>query len=128
VFDGGRRWRALNMLVARGVINPDEYDVPVRVLKGDDAELTEISLAVSFHHMKLSPAEECRAFQHFLNGSTDIDAVAKVGVTGQRITGCDHLGFAQYEGPDFKGLCDAARYDSFRPVNTFAALDVELVQ
>ena len=51
----------------------------------------------------------------------------KVGVTGQRITGCDHLGFAQYEGPDFKGLCDAARYDSSRPVNTFAALDVELV-
>ncbi|KQN16520.1 DUF7007 domain-containing protein [Sphingomonas sp. Leaf30] len=51
----------------------------------------------------------------------------KIGVTGQRITGCDHLGFAQYEGPYFKGLCDAARYDSSRPINTFAALDVELV-
>jgi hypothetical protein len=51
----------------------------------------------------------------------------KVGVTGQRIAGCDHLGFVRYEGPDFTGLCDAARYDSTRPVNTFAALGVELL-
>lgn len=51
----------------------------------------------------------------------------KVGVYGQRIIGCDHLGFTQYDGPDFKGLCDAARYDSGRPVNTFAALGVELL-
>ena len=52
----------------------------------------------------------------------------KVGVTGQRIAGCDHLGFATYDGPDFKGLCDAALYDSGRPLNTFAALTVELIQ
>ena len=105
VFDGGRRWRALNMLVARGVINPDEYDVPVRVLKGDDAELTETSLAVSFHHMKLSPAEECRAFQHFLNGSTDIDAVAKrFGVTRRFIDG--RLRLADLAEPIFSALAN----------------------
>ncbi|TCM01730.1 ParB/RepB/Spo0J family partition protein [Sphingomonas sp. PP-CC-3G-468] len=105
VFDGGRRWRALNMLVARGVINPDEYDVPVRVLKGDDAELTETSLAVSFHHMKLSPAEECRAFQHFLNGSTDIDAVAKrFGVTRRFIDG--RLRLADLAEPIFYALAN----------------------
>ena len=52
----------------------------------------------------------------------------KVGLTGQRITGCDHLGFATYDGPDFKGLCDAAHYNSGRPLNTFAALTVELIQ
>lgn len=51
----------------------------------------------------------------------------KVGVTGQRIAGCDHLGFVRYEGPDFTGLCDAVQYDSTRPVNTFAALGVELL-
>ncbi len=105
VFDGGRRWRALNMLVARGIINPDEYDVPVRVLKGDDAELTETSLAVSFHHMKLSPAEECRAFQHFLNGSTDIDAVAKrFGVTRRFIDG--RLRLADLAEPIFSALAN----------------------
>lgn len=51
----------------------------------------------------------------------------KVGVTGERIAGCDHLGFARYEGPEFKGLCDAARYDSGRLLNTFAELGVELL-
>jgi hypothetical protein len=51
-----------------------------------------------------------------------------VGVSGQRIVGCNHLGFATYEGPDFKGLCDAALYDSGRPLNTFAALGVKLIQ
>lgn len=34
VFDGGRRLRALNLLVERGLIDPDQYDVPVRVLRG----------------------------------------------------------------------------------------------
>lgn len=51
-----------------------------------------------------------------------------VGVSGQRIVGCDHLGFATYEGPHFKGLCNAALYDSARSLNTFAALGVELIQ
>jgi ParB family chromosome partitioning protein len=103
VFDGGRRWRALNLLVARGVIDPEKYDVPVRIMKGDDAELTETSLAVSFQHMKLSPAEECRAFQHFLNGSTDIDGVAKrFGVTRRFIEG--RLRLADLAEPIFAKL------------------------
>ncbi len=103
VFDGGRRWRALNLLVERGVIDPEKYDVPVRIMKGDDAELTETSLAVSFQHMKLSPAEECRAFQHFLNGSTDIDGVAKrFGVTRRFIEG--RLRLADLAEPIFAKL------------------------
>ena len=105
VFDGGRRLRALNLLVERGLIDPDQYDVPVRVLKGNDAELTETSLAVSFHHLKLSPTEECRAFQHFLAGSTDIDAVAKrFGVTRRFIDG--RLRLADLAEPIFTALAE----------------------
>ena len=105
VFDGGRRWRALNLLVERGVIDPEQYDVPVRVLKGDDAELTETSLAVSFHHLKLSPTEECRAFQHFLTGKADIDAVAKrFGVTRRFIDG--RLRLADLAEPIFTALAE----------------------
>lgn len=105
VFDGGRRWRGLNLLAARGVIDPDEYDVPVRILKGDDAELTETSLAVSFHHMKLSPAEECRAFLHFLGENGDIDAVAKrFGVTRRFIEG--RLRLANLAEPIFDALAE----------------------
>jgi len=105
VFDGGRRLRALNLLVERGVIDPEKFDVPVRVLKGDNAELTETSLAVSFHHLKLSPTEECRAFQHFLAGSTDIDAVAKrFGVTRRFIDG--RLRLADLAEPIFTALAE----------------------
>ena len=86
MFDGGRRWRALTLLVEHGVIDPEKYEVPVWVGKGDDAELTETSLAVSFQHTKFSPAAECRAFQHFLSGSADID-----GVTRRFIEGCLRL-------------------------------------
>lgn len=51
----------------------------------------------------------------------------KVGVVGQRLEGVNHLGQPRFEGAHMKGLCDAARYDSSRIVNSFAALDVELI-
>jgi ParB-like chromosome segregation protein Spo0J len=35
VFDGGRRWRAMQLLVQRGTIVDSEYDVPVMVLTGE---------------------------------------------------------------------------------------------
>src|SRR3546814_11255105 len=39
VFDGGRRLRALMKLVQDGVIVAEGYDVPVKVLTGDEATL-----------------------------------------------------------------------------------------
>ncbi|PND82934.1 chromosome partitioning protein ParB, partial [Escherichia coli] len=66
-----------SMLAESGAINPEEYDVPVLVVKADVAALSETSLAANFHQLKLTPAEECRAFQHFLGVDGDIDAVAK---------------------------------------------------
>ena len=77
VFDGGRRLRGLLLLAERGTIDADSFDVPVLVLKDSDAALSETSLAANFHQLKLSPAEECRAFQHFLGVDGDVDAVAK---------------------------------------------------
>ncbi|MEG3162889.1 ParB/RepB/Spo0J family partition protein [Sphingomonas sp. LB2R24] len=130
VFDGSRRWRALNLLVERGVIDPDKYEVPVRIMKGDDAELTETSLAVSFQHMKLSPAEECRAFQHFLNGSTDSDGVAKrFGVTrrfiegGLRLADLSELIFAKLASGDLtldmaKAYASTSSHEAQLPVWT----------
>ncbi|MEP3145516.1 ParB/RepB/Spo0J family partition protein [Qipengyuania citrea] len=77
VFDGGRRLRALNLLAEQGAIDAATFEVPVLVVKAEDAELSETSLAANFHQLKLTPAEECRAFQHFLGVDGDIDAVAK---------------------------------------------------
>ena len=103
VFDGGRRWRALNLLAQQGKIALDTYDVPVRVLKADEATLSETSLAASFHQMKLTPAEECRAFQHFISKGADVDGVAKrLGVTVRFVEG--RLRLAQLAEPIFDAL------------------------
>src|SRR3546814_1339701 len=45
VFDGGRRLRGLSLLAERGVIDADNYDVPVKVLVGDAETLSENSTA-----------------------------------------------------------------------------------
>lgn len=103
VFDGGRRWRALRLLAERGTIDEGEYDVPVMVLTGDDAELSETSTATNFHQLKMTPAEECRAFQHFIGRNGDVDAVAKrFGVTRRFVEG--RLRLASLAEPIFNAL------------------------
>lgn len=106
VFDGGRRWRALRLLAERGSIVEAEYDVPVMILTGDDAELSETSTATNFHQLKMTPAEECRAFQHFIGTAGDIDAVAKrFGVTRRFVEG--RLRLAALAEPIFEALSKA---------------------
>lgn len=103
VFDGGRRWRALRLLAERGTISDADFDVPVMVLTGDDAELSETSTATNFHQLKMTPAEECRAFQHFIGTAGDIDAVAKrFGVTRRFVEG--RLRLAALAEPIFAAL------------------------
>ncbi|QNE07791.1 ParB/RepB/Spo0J family partition protein [Croceicoccus marinus] len=103
VFDGGRRLRALNLLAEQGTIDPATFEVPVLVVKAEDAELSETSLAANFHQLKLTPAEECRAFQHFLGVDGDIDAVAKrFGQTRRFIEG--RLRLAGLADPVFEAL------------------------
>lgn len=104
VYVGGRRLAALRHLLATGAI-AIEYEVPCTVLKADDATLSEISLAENFQRMAMSPAEECRAFQHFLGETNDIDAVAKrFGVTRRFIEG--RLRLANLAEPVFQALAD----------------------
>lgn len=103
VFDGGRRWRALRLLAERGTISEADFDVPVMVLTGDDAELSETSTATNFHQLKMTPAEECRAFQHFIGSTVDLDAVAKrFGVTRRFVEG--RLRLASLSAPIFDAL------------------------
>lgn len=109
VFDGGRRLRALQLLAETGKIDADSYDVPVQILKGDDNTLSETSLAANFHQLKMSPAEECRAFQHFIGQGDqthgDIDAVSKrFGVTRRFVEG--RLRLASLADPIFDALAE----------------------
>ena len=85
VIAGGRRLRALLLLVARGTLKTG-FAVPVTILEGSDAHLSETSLAENYHRLAMSPADECRAFAHFLGELGDIDAVAiRFGQTHRQI-------------------------------------------
>ncbi|MDX3911141.1 MAG: ParB/RepB/Spo0J family partition protein [Sphingobium sp.] len=103
VFDGGRRLRALNLRAERGEIDADSFEVPVMILKGDDATLSETSLAANFHQLKMTPAEECRAFLHFIGQGGDVDGVAKrFGLTRRFVEG--RLRLATLAEPIFEAL------------------------
>jgi ParB family chromosome partitioning protein len=103
IFDGGRRFRALMRLVEAGTIDAADYDVPVKIMKGDEATLSETSFAASYHQLKLTPAEECRAFQHFIGKGADIDDVAKrFGTTRRFVEG--RLRLASLADPIFDAL------------------------
>ncbi|WP_337847824.1 ParB N-terminal domain-containing protein [Sphingomonas sp.] len=105
VFDGGRRLRGLLLLAERGAIDPETYDVPVKVLVGDEATLSETSTAANFHQLKMTPAEECRAFQYFIGLNNDIDGVAKrFGLTRRFVEG--RLRLATLAEPIFEALSE----------------------
>src|SRR3546814_1766047 len=55
VFAGGRRLRGLLLLAERGVIAAENSDVPVKVLVGDEATLSETSKSATFPQLKLKP-------------------------------------------------------------------------
>ncbi len=105
VIAGSRRYRALMLLSERGQIDAAQYDVPVMVIEADDAALSETSLAENFHHLAMSPADECRAFQHFIGENGDLDAVAKrFGVTRKFVEG--RLRLAALAEPIFNALAE----------------------
>ncbi|SEJ80355.1 ParB family protein [Sphingobium sp. AP50] len=77
---GGRRLRALQHLIATGVL-PADHEVPALVL-ADDADSTEASLAENFGRLPMNPADEATAFNHFIDkGSSAEDVAKRFGVT-----------------------------------------------
>ena len=51
----------------------------------------------------------------------------KVGVVGRVLEKVDHLGRASYTGETVQALVDKDRYDSGRPVNSFATIGAEII-
>lgn len=104
VFAGGRRLEALQLLAAEGRIDKD-MEVSCKVLEGDDATLSEASLAENFQRVNMTPTDECRAFQHFIGEGCDLDAVAKrFGVTRRFVEG--RLRLAGLADPVFEALAE----------------------
>ena len=77
---GGRRLRALQLLIEQGAL-PTDHEVPVLIL--DDSETSvEASLSENFHRVPMNPADECTAFKHFIDkGSSAEDVAKRFGVT-----------------------------------------------
>jgi ParB family chromosome partitioning protein len=102
VIAGGRRLRAIEMIVTRGAWAPDT-EIECKLLEGSEEEAGEASLAENFQRVGMSPAEECRAFQHFIKEGSDVAAVAKrFGLTQRFVEG--RLRLANLAEPIFEAL------------------------
>jgi len=77
---GGRRLRALQLLIDQGTL-PADHTVPVLVLSDDDNAI-EASLAENFQRVPMNPADECTAFNFLIQkGMTAEDVAKRQGVT-----------------------------------------------
>lgn len=104
VIAGGRRLRAMELIVARGSWPPDQ-EISCKVIDETAGDASEVSLAENFQRLAMSPAEECRAFQHFIKEGDDIAAVAKrFGQTQRFIEG--RLRLANLAEPIFEALAN----------------------
>ena len=96
---GGRRHAALKALAEEGKLAAD-FAVPCLVLDDLGSAVAEASLAENFQKLALNPADECLAFQHFIEQGSDVDGVARrFGVTvrfdvlGLGMLGCMNRAF-----------------------------------
>ena len=102
VHAGGRRWRAIGLLIERGVV-PKDYAIDVRFCESEDAAAREISLAENLIREAMTPADEARAYRDIVDGGADAEAVARrFGVTVRHVQG--RLRLADLAEPIFAAL------------------------
>jgi ParB family chromosome partitioning protein len=102
VTAGGRRLRALNFLLEAGKL-PKDHPVACRVLDIDASEQSELSLIENVIRLDMTPTDEIRAYKHFVNEGSDLDAIAKrFGRTRRFIEG--RLRLADLADPIFAAL------------------------
>lgn len=105
IIAGNRRFLGAMMLAEEGAIAATEYDVPVKVVTGDAKELREISTLENVEREDLTPADECRAYHHFIETDGDIDAVAiRFHKTRRFVEG--RLRLANLAAPIFEALAN----------------------
>lgn len=102
VHAGGRRWRAIGLLIERGVLSKD-YAIDVRLCENEDAAAREISLAENLIREAMTPADEARAYRDIVDSGADAEAVARrFGVTVRHVQG--RLRLADLADPIFAAL------------------------
>jgi ParB family transcriptional regulator, chromosome partitioning protein len=80
---GGRRWRALGLLVAEGKLHPD---APIACRAVAEGAATAVSLAENLAHEPMSPVDEFAAFAKLAAEGQSIEAIAaRFGVTAVHV-------------------------------------------
>ncbi|MGA5657844.1 ParB/RepB/Spo0J family partition protein [Rahnella contaminans] len=80
---GGRRFRAMNLLLSAGAIAPD-YAVPVKTVSDDMAEV--ISAVENFQHESMHPADQIKAFANIsASGKTAAEIGALMGYSTKHV-------------------------------------------
>ena len=101
---GGRRHNALKALAEEGKLDIN-FAVPCLVLDDLGSAVAEASLAENFQKLALNPADECLAFQHFIEQGSDVEGVARrFGVTVRFVEG--RLRLASLAPVVFQALAD----------------------
>ena len=104
VHAGGRRWRAIGLLIERGVL-PKDHTVDVRLCENEDAAAREISLAENLIREAMTPTDEARAYKDIIAAGADAEAVARrFGVTVRHVQG--RLRLADLAEPIFAALAE----------------------
>jgi ParB family chromosome partitioning protein len=104
VHAGGRRWRAIGLLIERGLW-PSDRRVDVCLLATGEASPREISLAENILREAMAPADEAQAYRDVMDEGADAAAVARrFGVTVRHVEG--RLRLADLAPPIFAALAE----------------------
>ena len=104
VHAGGRRWRAISLLIEEGKL-PKDHGVEVKLYEDAEAALREIGLAENLQRENMSAADECRAYQDIVREGTSADEIAnRFGVTVRHVEG--RLRLADLAEPIFEALAE----------------------
>ena len=87
IVAGESRYRGLMLLVERGEINADDYDVPVKLMTGPESELSEVSLVENMERAPLHPLDQFRAFQAMRDKGMTEEAIAAARAVGPHAPG-----------------------------------------
>jgi len=106
VHAGGRRWRAIGLLIERGTL-PKDYAVDVRLCENEVAAAREISLAENLLREAMTPADEAQAYRDIIaQGAIVEDVARRFGVTMRHVQG--RMRLADLADPIFKALAEGA--------------------
>ena len=132
IIKGGRRWRAIQKLIAQGDL-PSDTSIPVHFVDAqDDADARERALAASIERTPLHPVDQFEAFASLRERYTPAEIASRFGVTERFVKQRIALGdlhpdirsaWRQGEIEDNVAEAFTATRDQDRQIRVFSELD-----